>query len=490
MEKIKTLVELLAGYAETQPDIYFAADSDGTSLTYREAWDTIRNVAKNLTVLYGVKNGDKVLIRCNQSVNYLVIYLACNLTNAVFVPVEESASHERIKDIAEETGCKLYINTFHDASFCRCVQYEDFFKDNGGRQYEVSFPAPDDISEILYTTGTTGKSKGIVMTHRANIALAENVKYGVSMREHNVEMVPLVMSHSHGLRTFYGNLLNGGTLVITNGVMNVKAIFTLMDTFKVTAMDISPSAAQILIKLSKGEFWNKARHLDYIEIGTAALPEALKTQLRENLPGVRLYNSYGSTESGRTCALDFSVSDTKKYCIGKPTKNSELVFTDDDRNPMEATPDNPGLLASRGPMNMVCYWKNPELTKEILINGFICTNDLGYFDAEGNAYVTGRRDDIINYNGIKISPAEIEEAVTAYPAVAECACIGKTDNIAGQIPKLFVVPKNPETFDMDRFQAYLQEHLDRTKMPRLVELLEALPRTYNGKLDRKALKLL
>jgi len=489
MYKIKPLIELLAGYAETQPDIYFAADSNGISLTYREAWHKIKCVAKNLTELYNIKKGDKVLIRCNQSVNYLIIYLACNLTNAIFVPVEESASDERIKDIAEETECTLYINTFRDESFCRCALYEDLFKVRDG-QYVVSFPEPDDIAEILYTTGTTGKSKGIVMTHRANIALAENVKYGVSMREHNVEMVPLVMSHSHGMRTFYGNLLNGGTVVITNGVMNVKSVFTLMDTFKVTALDISPSAVQILIKLSKGEFWKKAEHLDYIEIGTAALPELLKEQLRENLPGVRLYNSYGSTESGRTCALNFSCTGSKKNCIGKPSVNAELVFTDDDRNPIEATPENPGLLASRGPMNMMCYWKNPDLTKEIFINGFICTNDLGYFDENGNVYVVGRRDDIINYNGIKVSPAEIEEKVMLYPDLIECACIGKTDNIAGQIPKLFVVPKNLETFDMNQFQAYLQEQLDRTKMPKQVELIEVLPRTYNGKLDRKALKLL
>lgn len=489
MEKTKTLIELLAGYAETQPDIYFAADSNGVSLTYREAWHEIKHVAKNLTELYSIKQGDKVLIRCNQSVNYLVIYLACNLINAIFVPVEESASDERIRDIAEETECKLYINTFRDESFCSCVLYEELFAANIPLS-AFTFPDSDDIAEILYTTGTTGKSKGIVMTHRANIALAENVKYGVVMREHNVELIPLVMSHSHGLRTFYANLLNGGTVVITNGVMNVRAVFNLMDTFKVTALDISPSAAQILIKLSKGEFWNKARHLDYIEIGTAALPELLKEQLSKNLPGVRLYNSYGSTESGRTCALDFSVDGTKRNCIGKPTKNAELVFTDDDRNPIHATPENPGLLASRGPMNMMCYWKNPSLTKEILINGFICTNDLGYFDENGNAYVVGRRDDVINYNGIKISPIEIEEVIALYPPISECACIGITDSVAGQIPKLFIVPKDNKAFDMENFQSFLSSHLDRTKMPKIVEMVETLPKTYNGKLDRKALKLL
>ena len=489
MDEVKTLVELFAGYAKTQPDTYFAADSYGSSLTYGEAWRKTKCVTKKLAEIYKIKKGDKVLIRCNQSVNYLIIYLACNLIGAVFVPVEESASDERIKGIATETECALYINSLRDESSSVCTVYEDLLKSND-LTIDVSFPKPDDISEILYTTGTTGKSKGIVMTHAANIALAENVKYGVSMREHNVELIPLVMSHSHGLRTFYANLLNGGTVVLTNGVMNVKAIFTLMDKFKVTALDISPSAAQILIKLSKGAFWNKAKHLNYIEIGTAVLPESLKDEMVENLPGVHLYNFYGSTESGRTCALDFSFFIGKKKCIGKPSINTEIIFTDENRNPIKASPENPGLLASRGPMNMTCYWKNPELTKEILVNGYICTNDLGYFDENGYVYVTGRRDDVINYNGIKISPSEIEEVIALFPSVTECACIGKTDPVAGQIPKLFIVPKDIQSFDMEEFQSFLSSHLDRTKMPKLIEVLEALPLTYNGKLDRKALKLL
>ena len=489
MDKVKTLIELFADYAKTQPDTYFAADSYGTSLTYGEAWRKTRCVAKNLTDIYKVKKEDKVLIRCNQSVNYLIIYLACNLIGAVFVPVEESASDERIKDIAIETECTLYINTSLEGATCACATYEDLLKTND-LDINIFFPKPDDIAEILYTTGTTGKSKGIVMTYAANVALAENVKYGVCMREHNVEMIPLVMSHSHGLRTFYANLLNGGTVVITNGVINVKAIFNLMNTFKVTALDISPSAAQILIKLSKGEFWNKAKHLDYIEIGTAALPESLKNEMVENLPHVHLYNFYGSTESGRTCALDFSVSIGKKKCIGKPSINTEIIFTDENHNPIQASPETPGLLASRGPMNMVCYWKNPDLTREILVNGYVCTNDLGYFDENGYAYVTGRCDDVINYNGIKISPSEIEEVISLYPSVTECACIGKSDPVAGQIPKLFVVPKDIQNFNMEEFRTFLGGHLDRTKMPKVIETIETLPRTYNGKLDRKALKLL
>ncbi len=488
MKRIKTLVEYMAYYAEKQPEIYFAVDSKGCSSTYGEAWNKIRCVARYLKAFQGVSKGERILVRCNQSVGYLFLYLACNLIGAIFVPVEINASGERIREIATETNCKLYVDDCRVDLSCTSILYKELFE-----RHEMltglEFPDASDISEILYTTGTTGKSKGIVMTHGANIALAENVKYGVSMREHNTEMIPLVMSHSHALRTFYANLLNGGTVVITDGVMNVKDILRLMDVYRVSALDLSPSAAQILVKLSKGAFWEHARKLDYIEIGTAVLPEKLKNLLVLNLPGVRLYNFYGATESGRTCALDFSIYTGKQKCIGKPSKNAEIIFMDDNRNPIKATPENPGMLASRGLMNMVCYWKNPELTNQVLVNGYICTNDLGYFDEDGNVYVIGRKDDVINYNGIKISPSEIEDIVITYPGVMEAACIGKKDVVAGQIPKLFVVPKDLNSFDMNEFQTFLMNRIDRMKIPKIVELIDVLPRTFNGKLDRKALEV-
>ena len=310
------------------------------------------------------------------------------------------------------------------------------------------------------------------------------------MNENNVELIPLVMSHSHGLRTFYANLLNGGTVVLTDGVMNVKELFRLMEQYHVTSLDLSPSAAQILIKLSKGKFWEKARNLEYIEIGTAVLPEELKDQLVNNLPGVHLYNFYGSTESGRSCVLDFSVERGRKKCIGKPSRNSTIIFTDDARNSISATIDKPGLLASCGPMNMSAYWHNDDLTREILKENYVLTNDIGYIDQDGFVYVIGRRDDVINYNGIKISPTEIEDTVRQYQGIADCACVGIPDAVAGMIPKLYIVVREDVCFCRDSFMDFLNAHLDKNKMPKAVNILDDLPKTFNGKLDRKALKTL
>lgn len=480
---MNTLIDILKHYAETQPKNLFAADINGY-ITYEQAWKNAVNVASRLKNDYGITRGDRVLIQCDQSIEYLSVYLGCILHGAIFVPIEDNVSGERIKTIADEVECRLLINIKGEkpaTTSKELIQSSD-------EPYDLKLPNPDDIAEILYTTGTTGVSKGIVLTNKANIALAENIKYGVQMKEHNVELLPLVMSHSHALRTFYANLLNGGAVVLANGVMNVKEIFRMMKDYGVTSVDLSPSAAQILIKLSKGLFWEKAKDLDYIEIGTAALNENLKEQLVQNLPGVRLYNFYGSTESGRVCVLDFSREVGKKNCIGKPAKNALIIFTDDDRKPKTATSDDPGLLASSGLMNMTGYWKNKKLTDETIVDGFVCTNDMGYFDEEGYAYIVGRRDDVINYNGIKIAPSEIEEVVVQYCGIAEAACVGKEDPVCGQIPKLFVVPENINLFNISDFKSFLAEQLDRTKLPKTIEIIDKLPRTYNGKIDRKELK--
>lgn len=484
---MESMVEILSEHASAQPNQIFAADAAGKEYTYKEAFKWVKIVAANLLNQFGIKENDCVMVECNQQVDYLVVNFACELIGAIFVPVEDGASAERKNTICSETESVLWVYCSSERiDSIKSVRCSELFTE-GDSLEEFTLPDGDSIAQILYTTGTTGTSKGIVISNKANVALAENIKYGVGMKPGNTELIPLPISHSHGLRCCYANLLNGGTIVLMDGLMRVKEAFRLIEKYKITAMDISPSAAALLIKLSKGAFWEYGRNLDYIQIGTAALPENIKEQLLSELTDVHLYNFYGSTESGRSCVLDFSTNKGMQNCIGKPTKNSTIVFTDDDRNIIEATKENPGLLASSGIMNMDCYWKNKELTEEILKDGYIYTNDLGYMDENGYVFVLGRKDDVINYNGIKIAPDEIEEAAKKYEGVADAACVPLKDALAGQVPKLFVQLSEDTDFDMKGLNAFLTKHLDANKIPKRVEIIDKVPRTYNGKIQRKKL---
>lgn len=478
-----SMVKILAAHAESQPERLFIADHRGNECTYLEAWCMVKRAACHLRMCEDIRVGDRVMAECGQDVWFLLLDFACELIGAVFVPVDMSASVDRIKSIYDESDAKLIVSQALKGSFAKNVLFEQVFAETTMLD-DHTFPKGNSIAEILYTTGTTGKSKGIVITNEANIAVAENIKYGVEMKPHNIEFIPIPISHSHGLRCCYANLLNGGTIVLMDGLMNMKKVFQMLDDYSVTSVDISPSAAQLLIKISKGAFWEYGSRMDYIQIGTAVLPDKLKNQLLKELPGVRLYNFYGSTESGRSCVLDFSKETNRDNCIGKPTINAEIIFTNDERQQVEATKESPGLLASRGRMNMRCYWKNPGLTREIVRDNFVFTNDLGYTDDEGYVYVIGRKDDVINYNGIKIAPEEIEQVAIGYPGIKDAACVSWPDDMAGQVPRLFVSVDEYFGFDYKSYLDFLQDHLDGNKLPKRVDVIENIPRTSNGKIIR------
>lgn len=484
---MNSMVEVLADYAEKRPDILFCADNQKNEYTYGETWKKVKSAAQALKHNYGIEQNQKILVECNQDADYLIVDFACELIGAVFVPIENNASYDRKRSICEEVEGSLWIYKSGPLDFVKSIHY-DVLLEPVEELFEYTFPKETSVAEILYTTGTTGKSKGIVISHRANIAVAENIMYGVEMKAGNVEFIPIPISHSHGIRCCYANLLNGGSIILIDGLMRIKNVFQLLDQYKVTAMDISPSAAALLIKVSKGAFWNYGKKLDYIQIGTASLSENLKEQLVSELEGVRLYNFYGSTESGRSCVLNFSDEKGRINCIGKPTKNAEIVFTDENRNIIKTSSDKLGLLASKGPMNMDCYWNNPELTNEILKDNYIYTSDLGYIDDEGYIYVLGRKGDVINYNGIKIAPEEIEEIANKYSGIRDSACVPMQDAVMGQIPKLYVSLTNPnDEFDTKAFIGFLTEHLDGNKLPKRIEVIDEIPRSFNGKILRKEL---
>ncbi|MGN0038351.1 MAG: class I adenylate-forming enzyme family protein [Coriobacteriales bacterium] len=484
---MNSMVEVLAGHAAAQPQALFCADPQA-SYTYAQGWSWARRIASAL-LERGLKAGDYLVVECTQDTRFLLLDMGAELAGVVFVPFERRAAQARVDDICAEVEPALVVLDSEYNTSAPAVGFDELLAQaQGAPEAELPFPAADDLAEILYTTGTTGKSKGIECTHRNNIALAENIMYAVQMRPGSVELLPLPINHSHGIRCCYANLLNGGAVVIVDGVMRVAEIFQLLQDYTVRAMDLSPTAAQVLMRLTRGKLADFNEQLDYIQIGSSALPEETKELLQESFPDVRLYNFYGSTESGRTCALDFNAERGRKNCIGKPTKNSTFIIVDQDRKPIESSADNTGLVATAGPMNMRGYFKQPELTAAAMENGFVYTKDLGYIDEDGYVYVLGRADDIINFKGIKIAPEEIEETARSYRKVVDCACVPLADKDAGQVPKLFISVKNPERFDRKEFYAFLVESLDKNKVPKEIEIIDEIPRSANGKLQRAKLR--
>lgn len=485
-----SIVEIVADYAQKDPDRLCVADKSG-AYTYGEMWRKAQEGAGKLEEM-GIQKKDCVMVECTQDANYLICDLACELYGAIFVPVEHRALAERAGIILADTDAKLFLcETEYDIPV-KQMKAESMFQMQEDAAHSVlnktfDFPQAEDTAEILYTTGTTGTSKGIEVTHGSNVALAENVKYGTEMKEGNVEFIPLPLSHSHGLRCCYANILNGSAVVLMEGVSWMKQVFKMIEEYKVTAMDVSPSAVMIFDQLAKGQLATISEQIDYIQVGTEPLQEKVKEILMTSFPSARLYNFYGSTESGRTCVLDFNKEKDRARCIGKPTRNATFIVTDEERKPIESSRENMGLLASAGPMNMKGYWRQPELTAQTMQDGYVYTNDMGYIDEDGYVYMFGRKDNVINCQGIKISPEEIEESVRKYEQIVDCACVPMEDKLSGQVPKLFVVVRDKDTFQKKDLTVFLKNYIDGNKMPKRIEVIDEIPRTSNGKIHRAKL---
>lgn len=483
----RSIVEAVAYHGENTPEKLCIVD-ETNALNYGEVLIHVNDIAEKLKAI-GIERHDKVAMECTQDAHFLLCGLACQLLGAVFVPLEKSASKERVKEILEVTEAKCFICRGEYEADIRLIKAKEFFAVPQSKVKKwTDFPSEDLVAEILYSTGTTGKAKGIVLTHRNNVAVAENIVYGTKMAPNNVELVPMPMSHSHALRTCYANLLNGSSVVVTDGVMRVKKVFELIEKYQVTAFDLSPSAVNVLIKVARKKLQQFSKQIAFIEIGSAALEEGLKDELCILFPDSRLYNFYGSTEAGRSCILDFNKEKGRIGCIGKPTKNARFIITNQEREEICSGKDNPGLLAVSGSMNMKEYLKAPELTRQAMSNGFIYTNDLGYIDEEGFVYVLGRMDDVINYNGIKIAPEEIEGIVRNYPGVTDCACVPVKDDMCGQIPKVFVSVEDKAQFETTELLKYLAERIDSNKVPKKCAVIDKIPRTSNGKILRRELR--
>lgn len=500
-----SIVENLARNAMKNPDRLCLAD-ENMALTYKQVWDAVAGLAMELD-RRGVSREKCVVVECDQSVNYMIWEFATQLLKGIFVPLEKNAALPRILEITGETEAVLHVSgkqvpelgdlphmdIKEAAAFALGCERDGVFYGSIEDLEVVDFPKSQDVSEILFSTGTTGKSKGIVLTHGNDVAIAENVCFGVKMKPENVEMIPMPTSHSHGLRRTYANMANGSSVIFVDNLMLLKKVFAMMDEYKVTSMDLSPSMLGIIFKLSKDRLGNYADVMDYIQLGSAPLSEEDKNHLSRILPKTRLYNFYGSTEAGCSCLMDFNGADKPKGCIGKPAVNAEFIVVDENRNPIESSPDNLGFLASRGAINMKEYFKAPDLTKEAMPEGdYIYTKDMGYIDEEGFVYMLGRKDDVINYGGVKISPEEIESMVIKNDLIADCACIPIDDPISGQAPKLYIQlePALADSYDDRKFKSFLAEVLDANKLPTRVEIIDEIPRTFNGKIKRKELMAL
>lgn len=484
-----SIVYAVKKHAEETPE-RVAVIADEEQITYAELWKEIQGFAAYINS-FGFEKGSRIIVKSAPSIWFAVSAFAIHLSGNTQVPLEKTIGAKGLESVAQELSAKMIISDIVPDSDCVLVPSKDVRRlgaENFKPGAEFSFPTSEMICDIMFTTGTTGKSKGVMESHRAVVAVSENVQYGAEIPENNVYLVPAPINHASAIRKLYVSMLTGTTVVLLDGFTNIKKFYEYIEKYKVTSILMPPAAVRMILVLSAKNLAKYSDQLHHIHTGSAAFPEADKERLCEILPNTRLYFAYGSSEAGCVSMFDYSKNKGLIGCVGKPNKNANIFIVDENRNRIESSKENQGLIAISGAMVMSGYYNEPELTASVMKDGVVYTNDIGYIDENGFVYMLGRRGDVINIGGLKIAPTEVENVVLRFGGIAECACFGVEDRMGGVIPKLNIVPENGVEIDLKELRAHMSKHLEAFKIPKTIALVDEIPKTSNGKINRKVLK--
>jgi acyl-CoA synthetase (AMP-forming)/AMP-acid ligase II len=338
----------------------------------------------------------------------------------------------------------------------------------------------------LYTTGTTGKSKGVVISQKAVISNSENLIAGQGFTHDLVFIIAGSMEHLGCWSKIFPVLMLGATIyVIEDGMKDIDGFFNAfelpLEKYALPANTkfatfLVPSNIRILLQFASDRLEAIADRIDFLETGAAPMPHSDMLTLCKILPNTRLYNTYASTETGIVSTYNYNDGECIAGCLGHALPHSQFLITPE------------GRIACKGDTLMTGYKDEPELTLTVLHDDTLFTADNGYIDEQGRLHILGRDDDTINTGGFKVAPSEVEDVALSMPDIEDCICISQPHPVLGNALALLVVLKNGAKLDKRAIALHLSTKLKRYQIPLTYKEVDKIQRTFNGKLNRKYYK--
>ncbi len=482
--------------AEDRP--FLISSETGANVSYGQFFAEAERMAAMLQRL-GVVPGDRIAVQAPKTKEMLELYVGSVLAGAVFLPLNTAYTPQEVAYFLDDATPKVLIcdpkslaAMTEIASSAGVAHILTLDEDGSGTlsdaksKYAPGFQAvgrgPDDLAAILYTSGTTGRSKGAMLTHRALASNSQALCQYWQFTSDDVLIHALPIFHTHGLFVATNvTLFAGGACIFMPG-FNAEAILNAMP--KATALMGVPTFYTRL--LQHAELKDASRQMRLFVSGSAPLLAETHDRWRE-VTGHAILERYGMTETNMNTSNPYD-GDRRAGTVGFPLPGVELKICDPETGD-EVPQGDIGILEVRGENVFAGYWNMPEKTaEELRPNGFFITGDMGRVDKDGYVHIVGRAKDLIITGGFNVYPKEVELVIDNLPGVNESAVIGIPHPDFGEAVVAVVVPNAGAALDADQVKQALADQLAKFKQPKHVVILPELPRNTMGKVQKVLLR--
>jgi long-chain acyl-CoA synthetase len=448
----------------------------------------------------GLKAGDRAAVILGNSAEFVIAYYGVLMSGGIVVLLNSAAKSRDFSAWLQDSGARF---VFAEPGNKEVAAALEALQTKAGVLHASGNPAepfglsssltdfvPGDIGGdspacILYTSGTTGNPKGVVLSHRNLASNCAAICEYLQLTDQDSVVCILPFHYSYGSSVLHTHIQAGGRIVLEKNFVYPHVVVETMARERVTGFaGVPPTFALLLSRVPLANY--DLSGLRYLTQAGGAMSPALTQRLREALPDVAVFVMYGQTEAtARLTYLPPQYLTEKLGSVGIPVPGVSIQVRTEDG--AVAATGTVGEIWAKGPNVMLGYWNNPAATAEVLRDGWLKTGDMGRIDEDGFLFIVGRRSDMIKAGAHRVHPQDIEDAIAELEGVEEAAAVGVDDETLGQTICVFVVPKAGVTLTPMQVQAHCRDRLANYKVPKRVEIVATLPRTANGKVRRAEL---
>lgn len=490
-------------------------DDDGQTKKYTfNEINCLANKVANILKSFDIERGDRVFLFLPRIPELFYSFLGIQKTGAIAGTMFSAFQEQAIFDRLDNCGATMVLTTqellprimkirhkLKELKHILIVDAPDFQKslEHASDEFKTVQMDPDDYAFMLYTSGTTGKPKGVMHVHRAIIQEYITAKWVLDLHDEDIYWCTADPGWVTGIAyEILGSWAAGVTAVIFAGRFDPDKWYKILEKYKVTVWYTAPTAIRMLMasdhKISKKYDLSHLRHLG--SVGEPLNPEAVSWGLKAF--GLPFHDTWWQTETGAICIANYPVMDIKPGSMGKPLPGLIAGIVDDHGKELPINTEGNLALRPKWPSMMHTIWRRPHKYESYFAGGWYLSGDRAMKDKDGYYWFIGRADDVIKTSGERVGPFEVESALVEYPGVVEAGVIGKPDPLRGEIVKAFVVLKNDQKLklktqkEQDAFKEELAQHVKKHlaghAYPREIEFIDRLPKTRSGKIMRRILK--